>query len=861
MLKKLIPGFFLTLLIQTAVVAQNTQVIVPPDGSHTATVVAGSEYKASGIKKFFMGKHYRDEWTTPVKVHVLNLDTLGGLTPTEQGGGRQTKTLRFKSAKGKEYVLRSIDKDYGGALPEITHGTFIERFAKDQVSTAHPFAAVTIPMMAEAAGIYHTNPIIVLVPSSPRLGQFNDRFANTLCLFEERPDENQEDAPNFGNAKDVGSTAKMFEKIQSESDHRVDQNAFVRARLFDMFIGDWGRHDDQWRWAKFKVNDQTIYKPIPRDRDQTYTLFDGLIPYVGTSPEELEHLKSFSGKIKNIKKFNFPARYIDRQLTNEVTEDVWINTAKDLQSRLTDAVIETSIKQLPPELFALSGQTLINKLKQRRNDLVDYAAKYYQWLNEEVEIVGTTGSEMFHVERLDNNQTRVQIFDLNKQGKPKDKPFYSRTFENHLTEEIRLYGLAGNDIYLVEGKVKNGSKLRIIGGVDKDSVIDNSNVSGMSHKTLVYDNPGNEINTSPDTRVFISSDTMINKYDYLGFKYNSGHTIKSPSYSNLKGIHFNVGYTYRRYHWRKEPFSWEQTLKGYYSFGNKSIGGEYEGIFNQVIGKWNLLLNADYHEKLSHYYYGIGNETPNVSPNDYHFFALDLNQADGIVGLQRIFGKYHSFTVSGNYQMVRVLADEPNHFVTNTIPGISPVFTRQQYAGAGAAYAFHNLNNEILPTKGFNFNAGVAYTENLKVSNESFEKYEASTGIYIPLGKQFSLAIKGGASTLTGSPAFYYLSTIGGGQSLRGYRRERFRGRSAVYNQNELRWAFDSNSIFFNGKMGFLAFVDEGRVWTANDYSDKWHVGYGGGFFFAPFNKFVLGVNYGISEEGRLFHIKFGKML
>jgi outer membrane translocation and assembly module TamA len=231
------------------------------------------------------------------------------------------------------------------------------------------------------------------------------------------------------------------------------------------------------------------------------------------------------------------------------------------------------------------------------------------------------------------------------------------------------------------------------------------------------------------------------------------------------------------------------------------------------------------------------------------------------VALQRIFGKYHSFTLAGNYQMVRVLADEPNHFVTNTIPSISPVFQKENYAGAGAAYDYHNLNNEVLPTKGFNFHTGASHTQSLEVSNENFERLDASTGIYLPLGRLLTLAIKGGGSTLTGAPAFYHLATIGGGQSLRGFRRERFRGRSAVYNQNELRLSFDTNSIFFNGKMGVLAFIDDGRVWTANDISDKWHVGYGGGFFFSPFNKFALGVNYGISEEGRVFHIKFGKML
>jgi hypothetical protein len=825
-----------------------------------ATVVAGEEYKASSFKKIFLGKHYRAEWTTPVKVRILNLDTLGGLTPMEQGGGRQTKTLRLKSASGREYVLRSINKDYGGALPEIAHDTFIEKIAKDQVSTAHPFAAITVPPMAEAAGIYHTNPQIVLVPSSPKLGEYNQRFANTLCLFEERPNDNEENAPNFGNSKDVVGTAKMYEKIYEKNDHRVDQLAFVRARLFDIFLGDWGRHDDQWRWAKFQQDGKTIYKPIPRDRDQAYTLFDGVIPFVGTSPEELEHLKSFKGKIKNIKKYNFPARYLDRQLTNEVTEEQWVNTAKDLQVKLTDAVIEQAVRQMPPEIFAISGNTIINKLKQRRNDLTYYASHYYKYLNKEVEIVGTKQSEYFDIKRLNNEQTSIKIFDLDKEGQPKKDPFYSRIFPNKLTNEIRLYGLGGNDVFHVDGKVRRSIKLRIIGSVDKDSVIDLSSESGLRHKTLVYDNRDDEINTSHETKVHLSSDTAINRYEYRFFKPNSGHTVKSPSYSNVRSVYWNLGYTYRKYHWRKEPFSWEQTLKANYSFTHQSIGANYDAIFTTLIGKMNLLLNARYDQSLSHYYYGTGNETSATTLTTYHYFELPVNEAAGRVGLERIFSQHHSFIVSANYEMYKVINDA-GHFISNTIPVSSDVYQRKSFAGGDVNYYLHHTNNEILPTSGANFEIGAGYRQNLKASAQNFEKYGTSAGFYIPLSKNFTIAIKGGGATISGSPSLYQLNTIGGGMTLRGYRRERFHGKTAAFNQNELRWAFDTHNILFNGKMGFLGFVDEGRVWQPGEISNKWHVGYGGGFFIVPFNRVAIGLNYGISEDGKVFHLRFGKLL
>jgi hypothetical protein len=50
----------------------------------------------------------------------------------------------------------------------------------------------------------------------------------------------------------------------------VDENEYIKARLFDMLIGDWDRHYDQWRWAEYKKKAIVIYKPIPRDRDRFF---------------------------------------------------------------------------------------------------------------------------------------------------------------------------------------------------------------------------------------------------------------------------------------------------------------------------------------------------------------------------------------------------------------------------------------------------------------------------------------------------------------------------------------------------------------------------------------------------------------
>ena len=66
---------------------------------------------------------------------------------------------------------------------------------------------------------------------------------------------------------------------------------------------------------------------------------------------------------------------------------------------------------------------------------------------------------------------------INKEGEL-TKMLYDRTFDNKVTQEVRLYGFAGNDIYNINGDVKDGLKLRIIAGTDRDSIVDRSNVRG-----------------------------------------------------------------------------------------------------------------------------------------------------------------------------------------------------------------------------------------------------------------------------------------------------------------------------------------------------------------------------------------------
>jgi hypothetical protein len=76
--------------------SQRTTIVDTSSTTH-AVVIAGKQYKGRPIHNLFWGSHYRNEWSTPVKVKVLKLDTaFGGLKPIAKGGGRQTHTLRLE---------------------------------------------------------------------------------------------------------------------------------------------------------------------------------------------------------------------------------------------------------------------------------------------------------------------------------------------------------------------------------------------------------------------------------------------------------------------------------------------------------------------------------------------------------------------------------------------------------------------------------------------------------------------------------------------------------------------------------------------------------------------------------------------
>lgn len=821
--------------------------------SQQITLPAGPQYGRSSFHQLLWGKHYRKEWITPVTVSHFFLDTaMGGLKPYQGGGGRQSKTLRLHDTAGREYVLRSIDKTFGNALPKTFQKTFIEKLINDQVSLGHPYGAQAITGMAEAAKIFHTEPRVVYVPEQKALDSFNKDFSNQMYLFEQRPDENWETASNFGNAEKIISTDKLLENLLEDNDNAVDQLQYVRSRLLDMLIGDGSRHEDQWRWGKFKHDNKTIYKPIPRDRDQAFARFDGLLVRTILYMANIDHLQTFKDHIPNVTTNNFPSRNLDRRMANEVTKDQWIALAKEVQSLITDEVIERSVHQLPPEIFPISGNGMIEKLKTRRNDLEKYAEEYYTFLAKEVNIVGSEKDEFFQVVRLENGQTAVKVFKISKNGKISSDHNYSRVFNREETKEIRLYGIGGKDLFSLYGVSDEGILIRIIGGTGEDTIIDRSLVRKDGHMTHVYDDFDTYITRSKETKTHLSKDSAIHKYEYEEFRYNYQHLKPVLFYSFEDKFYAGLQLKIMRHGWRKEPYRSKQLFQVKYSFAQKAPSFNHQSDFIELFGKWSMSTEENYDPELWTNFFGLGNETS--SEGDVkNFYQMRSKQLTAVVTLYRSFGKHVQLSVGPQYDMVQLTRDT-NRYVYKNITGASKFYAAQHFAGLHGQFTYSHVDDRIVPTKGFYFTVGGQYLQNLKESKQLL-KCDAQMQLFARLFKNMSLALRPTFAAVTGEPEFYQHVSIGGSNSLRGYSRDRFWGTSSFFSDNELQW------LFIGGKFGVTGFYDIGRVWMKNESSSLWHTGYGGGIIAAPLHKFLASVTYGISNDGNHIHVRLYRSL
>jgi hypothetical protein len=294
-------------------------------------------------------------------------------------------------------------------------------------------------------------------------------FANHTYLLEERPAGNWSDAPHLGRFTYFLSTAEVTAKLHANNRYRVNQEEFVKARLFDILVSDVDRHQDNWRWGA-KDSTETVFRPIPRDRDQAFFTHDGWLTQLSIWLTRRRRIQNFNNRVKKVRTLTNHDIRFDQFFTNEMTLGDWVRSANHLQQTITDSVMQVSLRQMPFEVVALSGNTILDKLKSRRGELDKQAARYYYAMAHKVEVNGSAGAELFEVRQQQDGQVAVNVFRIDAAGNKEGEPYYSRLFTREETKRVTLYGFGGNDRFDVAPDVKR-VKIRVRTGGRKDAFL------------------------------------------------------------------------------------------------------------------------------------------------------------------------------------------------------------------------------------------------------------------------------------------------------------------------------------------------------------------------------------------------------
>jgi len=863
-IKKIIWLFFISLLPITNIFSF---VISDSTKQETTEIIPGKEYEAGWLHRLLFGSLWRDLWTTPINIEVLNLDTTaGGLKPT---GVHQANTLKLKGNNGKEYRFRLFNKDFTKIFPEKIRQSFAAHVLNDQLSASNPAAALIAAPIVNAAGMFLAQPHLYLMPDDEKLGEFRKFFGGKPGIFEVHPYEknNQSDSEV---SKKIINTFTLFEILEEDNNNIVDASEYLKTRLIDIFLGDWDRHVDQWNWAVLEENDFKTWYPVPEQRDQAFSRYDGLFPFAVSIV--IQNLRGFSDEYGSIEDLTYSGRFIDRRFLISLNKAEWDSVTNFLINRLTDSVIINAVKQMPPEMFEKEGAQLISDLISRRNNLKDASDKFYLNLAEYVNIRGSNKDEYAEVIRLNDNQTEVTLYKKDGDtGKIENKIFH-RIFDSDETCEIRILLMDGNDDCVIKGNADSGIDVIVSSGKGKNSLTDSSLIKGSflgiipnaENKTKFFiTNKDDKIIKSAGTKVYKENITEINdqqkKYEPENPDYGvQWGWIPVFNISSDEGLVIGGGRTITKFGYNSLPYVYRMELSAAYAVKPSRIRADFSVRTFSMFK--NLIFNFDFSvsgiDVLN--FYGFGNETMRIdSLHQADYYDVNQQQFTIMPYLEIPTGVHAGFKFGTALKYVQT-EKENNKLITSLQPyGIKDITFQNFFAG----FIYDSRNGRIAPTSGTYFNLTAAYHPAYLRAKYPFTKIKALAKTYIEFDFALlsSLALKAGGEKIWGTFPYSESSLLGGDETLRGFENDRFAGDASFYTGADLRIYLTQINFIIPAKLGFNTFAETGRVFLKNEKSKLWHKTFGGGVLIALIKEdYTFNLTAAFSEEDVQYGLSTG---
>jgi len=808
-------GRLALVLVFTAAVHQQSPAVqaavgygpYPEIAGQVVTVTAGERYGAGAVHRALLGAHYRDLWTAPVQVPLLDLESYaGGLTPDELGGGLQTRSLKLKSADEREFAFRPVDKDPTEALPHAYRETIVDRLVQDATSAANPAAPLIAGSLLEAVGILNARPQLFVMADQARLGEFRDEFAGTLGYLEERPES------GFAGSDEVVEWDELLERMAKDPSDRVDAEEFLRARLVDHLLGDWDRHRDQWRWAGFKSRRRTVWRPIPRDRDQALVRYDGVLP--GIARRVHPKLVNFGPKYPSVLGLAWNAQDLDRRLLTSLDSKRFEAVAESVRMALTDSVIESAIDLVPAAYRTARGPWLAETLRRRRDELSAHATEFYRMLAEEVDVAGSEGVDVVVAERDTLGRLSLVV------ATGADTTF-RRTFDPRETGSVRLLLAGEHDTVRLYGAGHRGPLLEIERQPGVDTVIADQ---GVRRYRLYAPRP-----VAPR----LKGDSTASEQSLRDWGASSGI---GPRVGYDADMGFLLGAQAGRtdYAFHRTPYGSRVRLVTQYATAAAGLRTELMADVRRVDPRLRLELRARASEIEVVRFAGFGNETPPPDGSNFH----DVDQWQFVLAPVLEYARTSRLHIYGGPVVKYTTTDlDGDQLIARARPLGSTGFGR---VGLQAGVTVSMSDSAEFEDAGGELSAVGSLYAPVWSASAAFGtmSLEAAGRLPIRLGPTPVLAARVGATRVWGQFPYDEAAFLGGQRSLRGYEYQRFAGEAMLYGSAELRVPVARVlEHWVPIGIGLFALADAGRVWAEGEQSSRVHTAGGGGVWLSFFEE------------------------
>lgn len=820
----------------------------PPPGSEPVVVVPAARYDAGSTFRALAGSGYRDLWRTAIEVPVADLSEIGGgLEVRKLGGGVTTRTLHFDGADGQRYVFRSVDKRL--VYFEEYAGSPVGDLLQDQVSSFHPSGAPIVAHLLDAVGVLHASPTLMVVPDDPRLGAFAPEFAGTLVLVEERPDDGP--AGGFGGSERVVQTRRLFRELEADARHRVDAEDYLRSRLVDLLVGDRDRSHNNNLWASYPQPDgSTVWRVIPRDRDQAFIGFDGALKTLARRYDR--RLITFDDTYPDIAALSRNAWDMDRSILVSLEREAWDRAVEHVQAGLTDDVIREAVAQMPREHADIVGDDLVRALTARRDGLGGAADALYAIVNEYAAIYATDEPETLLVDR---GPEAVTVTVSAGEQLP---PTFHRVFHQGESREVRIYLRGGDDRVYLSGAGADPIRVRVIGGGGDDAFHDET--TRPQPQTVLYD--GGEGTRFPESgAATVRRESKKRPYSWFEGSRSldwGSRTVTLPtvSYDQDRGLLMTARVRHDRFGFGKAPFAGQLRLTVGYSFGSQKPLLEVDHLTRHLAGPVDLRVRARWSGIESFNYYGLGNGTTAAGPSSY--YGLSHDEASVNV-MARLSDEEHRYVEVGP-TFIRSQTDTTSGgtFIGETRPYGSGAFSR---AGVALAFGVDTRDRPGVPAAGYTIEGEVTqFLAVLDAEQGSFGGMQAEVAAYFsPQGGNPVLALRAAGARRWGPTPFSHAATVGGSRSVRSLPADRFAGDAMALGSAEARVEVARSWFPVPSRVGLLFLADAGRVFADGDDASLWHTAVGGGVWMALADRsHVVQLTWATGQEGHAWAAGLG---